>query len=189
MPTAVPLTDPAERAPDVYLPPQLIELGYLPLVCVRHGAPARRLQPVAVYSRAPWWVIPLALASLLLGALIALAMRLTVFGGWPVCDQCEATHARRRQAVRAGYAAFFLVFAAAIVARSGLLLLVNIPVLIAAIVLHLLADWRWITSATVDRSTRAVHVKAPSGGFVAALPPPGPNPVNYAFAGIPMQTR
>jgi hypothetical protein len=144
---------------------------------------------VAVYSRSPWWVIPLAVASLLLGLLIALAMRLTVFGGWPVCDQCEATRARRRQAMWAAYAAFVLVFVAAIAARSGLLLLLEIPVLIAALVLQALADWRRITSATVDRTTRAVHVKAPSRGFVAVLPVPSPSQVNYAVTNFPMQTR
>ncbi len=89
----------------------------------------------------------------------------------------------------AAYAAFVLVFVAAIAARSGLLLLLEIPVLIAALVLQALADWRRITSATVDRTTRAVHVKAPSRGFVAVLPVPSPSQVNYAVTNFPMQTR
>lgn len=180
VPQAVPL-DASQRVGDVYLPPQLIEFGYLPFVCVRHGRRASRLQPAATYSRTPLWVIPLVLVSLLLGLVLALALRVTVFGGWPVCDQCEEIRARRRQAMWAGWAIAALVLVAAISAGSGFLLLLEIPVLIAVLVLHELADWRRVTSATVDRGTRAVHVKAPSRGFVAALPAAPPSPFNLAY--------
>ena len=51
--------------------------------------------------------------------------------------------------------------------------LLSVVLLLAALVLRDLSDWRRFTKADVDRGTNAVHVKAPSAGFVAALPSTG----------------
>ncbi len=48
-------------AADVWLPPQMVEYGHLPPVCVRHGRPAARMQPTKVFSRMPLWVVVIAI--------------------------------------------------------------------------------------------------------------------------------
>lgn len=168
-PAPAPLAARTGHVADVWLPPQLIEFGYLPGVCVRHGLPAVRMQQAPAYSRTPGWVIPLALVSLLLSLLIALAVRATVWGPWPVCALCERQRQRYRQALWGCLAAGALTIVAAIVLSLPALLLLEIPLFLAAIVFRGLGDWYRVTSAVVERDRSFVRVKSPSGAFSAAL--------------------
>jgi hypothetical protein len=52
------------------------------------------MQRAPAYSRTPAWVIPIIFVGMLVALLIALAVRTTVWGAWPVCERCET---RRRQ--------------------------------------------------------------------------------------------
>lgn len=165
------------HADDVWLPPQIVEFGCLPRVCTRHGFPAIRMQQAPAYSRTPWWVIPLALVSLLLALLIALAMRTTVWGPWPVCGLCETRRQQHRKAMWWCLAAAALMVVAAIALSLPGLLLLEVVLLPAAIVLRGLSDWYRVTSSVVERDRSYVRVKSPAAAFVTALPrAPAPTP-------------
>ncbi len=171
----------AGHADDVWLPWQMVELGHLPQVCVRHGKPAVGVQATSVFSRTPLWVIPLAIFSLLIGAVIALALRVTVRGHWPVCPECEAFQHRQRMGMWACFAASGIALMLALGFVSGWLLLFVLPLAIAALAFRDRAAPRWLTNADVDRQTRAVHVKRPSKAFVYALTT-GPRRAAQQFA-------
>lgn len=138
------------------------------------------MQQAPVYSRTPMWVIPLAIVSLLLVLLLALALRATVWGPWPVCPMCERRRLQRRQVMWWCLAGAVLSVVAAIALSYGPVLLLVIPLGIAALVYRDLGEWRWVTASEVERSTRSVHVKAPAAAFVAALPAPRRAPDQFA---------
>lgn len=123
-----------DRADDVWLPWQMVELGHLPWVCVPHGLPAVRMQAASVFSRTPLWVIPLAIFSLLIGAIASLALRVTVRGQWPVCPHCEGVRQRRRTGMWACFGASVVALILSIALSSGGLLLLDIPLVLAALV-------------------------------------------------------
>jgi hypothetical protein len=169
-PEPAPPTYPRRTSGDVWLPAQFVEHGYVPPICVRHGKVAERMQPTPVYSRTPLWVIPLALFSLLLGLLLALAMRETVWGRWAVCRVCVHERQQRRQVMWVSLGAAVLAVAGGIALRSGWLALAALPLLVVSLVFRDLGDWRRVTAADADRQTRVIHVKAPSEAFLSALP-------------------
>jgi hypothetical protein len=154
---------------DVLLPPQVVEFGYLPHVCARHGLAARQMKQAPVYSRTPMWVIPLALISLFVGLLIALALRQTVWGPWPVCDRCLARRSMFRNAMWACLAAAVLSIVGAIAVPSIWLLVATVALLVAAVTFHSSGDWYRVTSASLDRHRDWVRVKSPAPAFAAAV--------------------
>ncbi len=185
-PVAPARRNPAEPAPDVWLPPLMIEYGDLPGTCAQHGRSAVRLQKVTVHSRTPAWAYALLLAGLLIAAIVIAAIRESVTGAWPMCDVCVQRRGRMRSIFWLSVGAWWLLAIAGLLLPSGLLLLLLLPLFVAGVVFRDLSDWRRFTSATVDRATRAVHVRKPSRGFVDGLPDPRrpPSPPTPALVGV-----
>ncbi|HEX4432861.1 MAG TPA: DUF2510 domain-containing protein [Frankiaceae bacterium] len=182
-PEPAPMPERTRHAADVWLPQQMVEYGYLPPVCVRHGLPAVRMQRAPSYSRTPLWVIPFMFVGLLLALLIAVAIRVTVWGAWPVCEVCESRRRQLRNATLGCLAASGLTVVAAI-GLSPQWLVLEVLIIPAAIVFWALADWSRVTSSFVDRKLAVVRLKKPSPGFVAALNQSVPSPAR-AYSAAP----
>jgi hypothetical protein len=168
-PDHAPMPPETKGREDLWLPPHMVEYGYLPPVCIRHGLRAVRMQRAPAYSRTPGWVIPLMFVMLLVAALIAAAVRVTVWGAWPVCEACLTRRRQYRNAMFACLAASALSIVAAIgLNQPGWVLLV-VLLIPAAMVLWSLSGWNNVTSSVVDRHRGVVRVKNASPAFVAAL--------------------
>ena len=157
-------------AGDVWLPVQMVALGGLPFVCVKHGKLAVTMPRTRVYSSTPLWVIPFVIFSLLVGLLIAMALRETVTGAWPMCADCKASRAQRVLGMRLCLATVPAAIALSIWQHSGVLMLLGLAAAIGALLFFAMSSWTGFTKATVERKTRTVRIKRPAAGFVAALP-------------------
>lgn len=73
----------------------LVELG----TCPRHPLLAAKTGQRTFYTRTPAWVILIALASLLVGAIVALLIRKEVKGPVPECARCRTVRTRFRLGV------------------------------------------------------------------------------------------
>jgi hypothetical protein len=156
---------------DVFLPAGMVEWGHLPCVCVKHGRIAVQMPKTKVYSRTPIWVIPFMILSLLVGLIIALAMRVTVVGMWPVCAECVASRKRRLTAMWVSIAAIPGLIALGVVLNYGALALLGLTVApLSALIFGALSSWTGLTKASVNRQSHAVRIRRPARGFVAALP-------------------
>ena len=76
----------------VRVPAPWLQQGSMPRICARHGIPATRLTKRPFYTRTPAWVIIIVLLSLLVGLIVALAIRKTVHAQLPVCQICDREH-------------------------------------------------------------------------------------------------
>lgn len=168
------MSAPTPQTGDLWLPSELVSQCRLPHVCVRHGRPALHMRPVHVVSRTPAWALVLLLAGVLPLLLVALALRVTVRGYWPMCTRCHLLRARRRRAMWACLGGTVPVVLLSALAHSPLPLLVLPLLLVAGLFFLDLSGWPRLTRARVDRRTGTVHVRTPSPAFVAALPPPQP---------------
>jgi hypothetical protein len=174
-PVMAPAGKPAEpqwqHNDDVFLPAGMVEWGHLPSVCVKHGRIAVQMPTTKVYSRTPIWVIPFIIFGLLIGLIIALAMRVTVAGIWPVCGECVASRKRRLNAMWGCLAAIPSSIALSVwLDAPGFLLIGLIAAPLGALVFGASSSWTGLTKATVDRQSHAVRIRRPARGFVAALP-------------------
>ncbi len=171
--TAAPATSVAAskgKAADVWLPPGMVQWGGLPPVCTKHGRRASRMSNTTIYSRTPLWVIPIIVLSMLVGLIVALAIRKTVTGIWPFCPECERN---RRSRVTGMWIALVTALAAVALGVAahvpGLLLLALVAAVVSA-GYGCLSSWTNQTCAEVDRTSVTVHVRKPSAAFVASLP-------------------
>ncbi len=123
-----------------------------------------------IYSRTPLWVIPIILLSLLVGAIVALAIRKTVTGSWPFCPECEKSRRSRILTMLVALAACAGAIALAAATGAAALLLLALVAAVVAAVFGCLSSWTSQIGADVDRDSGAVHVRSPSASFVAALP-------------------
>jgi hypothetical protein len=156
---------------DVFLPAGMVEWGHLPCVCVKHGRIAVQMPATKVYSKTPIWVIPLIIFGLLIGLIVALAMRVTVTGMWPVCGECVASRKRRLNAMWVCLAAIpSMIALGAWLHAPGLLLIGLMAAPLGAIIFGASSSWTGLTKATVDPQSHAVRIRRPARGFVAALP-------------------
>jgi hypothetical protein len=155
---------------DVWLPAQMVEWGALPRVCVKHGRRAVAAPTVSNYSKTPLWVLPLLIFGLLVGLIVALALRVTVTGPWPMCAECQSKRARFVLWLRICLVTVPVSIALAILLHSPALMLICLAAALGALVFFSMSSWAEFTKASVDRSTHTVRIKRPARGFVAALP-------------------
>jgi hypothetical protein len=158
---------------DVWLPAGMVSFGDLPPVCVKHGRHVAQMPRVAVYSRPPIWAYLLLVCSLLIGLIVILSIRVTITGPWPMCQECIASRERRKRAVWISLGVMVAAVFLAFWQKWGWGLLIGLAAALAAMIFGVLCGWQYLTKATVDRNTNAIHVRRPSAAFVQALPTRG----------------
>lgn len=105
----------------IVLPVAYVASPLLPPMCARHGVPASKAIKRKFFTATPAWVILIAIFSLLIGAIVALAIRTTVECQLPACEQCTKD---RRQFVLIASAAWVGTFLSLALGKWGPLLFV-----------------------------------------------------------------
>lgn len=103
----------------VSAPSQWLQQGTLPPVCARHGGPSTSMRKRTFYTRTPWWVILIVLASLLVGLIVALAIRKTLHARLPECARCAQEHRQFRTITAALWGATVVLLVLAVSLSSG----------------------------------------------------------------------
>ena len=125
---------------DVAIPAQWYGEGRMPRICARHGGPATRSTKRSMFTSTPVWVWLLALVSLLIAAIVALAIRRSVHGYLPACERCVRDRRRFVGSAVGGLTAGLLLFVAGAQAASDLLLVVGLLVFVAALLGSMFGD-------------------------------------------------
>lgn len=157
----------------VHLPLHPIAYGtWSPPVCVRHGEPPADYRKIEFANKTPLWIFILIPFSLLIAALIQMAMRKTVkLERWPVCATCMDK--------RTTYGSLALVCSLGSL-PAGLLTgqlsmeagwVVGIALLLVGLVFAVLMSWPTLLGVDYRPETQTLRLRKPHPNLVAALPP------------------
>jgi hypothetical protein len=116
------------------IPAEWYRVGCLPPVCARHGRPATRRLKRTFYTRTPTWVYLLIVISVLVAAIVALAVRKSAPGSLPGCDQCVAERRRFVWSAVGGWLLGLGLLVLAGVADNGPAAILGLLVLLVALV-------------------------------------------------------
>lgn len=152
----------------VRVPVAWIAQGSLPAMCARHERPATRWSDRKFYSRTPVWAVALAVFGLLIAALVAQAIRKTVEGRLPACEQCDTDRRRFVGIVLGAWAADVLLLVASVAGHSGGLLMLWLLATVVALVVSFTGD-RDRVSGYVSMDEHWVDLKGASDGFTTAI--------------------
>lgn len=107
----------------VAVPAAWIAQGTLPPCCSRHGGPATRHTKRRFDTKTPLWVFLLLVLGALIAIVVALALRKSVEGPMPECDECDRERRRFKLTVLAAWVADVVVLVLAVqLGAAGLLL-------------------------------------------------------------------
>jgi hypothetical protein len=125
---------------NVAIPTQWYSQGRMPRLCARHGGPASRTVRRTFYTPTPPWVWLLVLVSLLVAAIVALAIRTSLPGHLPGCARCVSDRRVFVGSVLGGLTAGVLLFVAGVAAASGVLVGLGMLVVAAALLGSMCGD-------------------------------------------------
>jgi|GEM_PF-2112018 len=125
---------------DIAIPAQWYSQGRMPRICARHGGPATRPLKRSMFTATPPWVWLLVLVSLLIAAIVALAIRRSAVGHLPGCERCVSDRRRFFGAAVGGLSAGLLLFVLGAAAASDVMLLLGLLVFVVALLGSLCGD-------------------------------------------------
>ena len=171
---------------DVNVPTSWYWHAWLPSICARHGGPATRPVKRTFYTRTPWWVYLLIVVSLLLAAIVSLAVRKSAAGMLPSCDRCVAERRRFIGCVVGGWLLGLVLLVLGAAADNGFVLLLGLLVWVVSLVITFCRD-QFRVRGSVDRDLTWVRLKGVAPAFAAEVARglassgvPGPG---YPYAG------
>ena len=179
---------------DVAIPAAWIAQGTLPPICARHGGPATRHRRRRFDTRTPTWVLALVLIALLLAAIVALALRKSVQGEIPECEQCVRDQRRFKLTVVGAWVGDVVVLLLA-VNFGGAGLILWLLVTLAALIWSFAGGQRYRVHGTLSKDQQWVAMRGSSEEFAAAIdavvrptePVVPPQPVAPAQELVPVQ--
>jgi hypothetical protein len=152
----------------VAVPAAWIALGTLPTCCARHGRPATGQARRRFDTKTPSWVLLLCLVAVLIAAVVALALRKSVEGTLPVCDECAAEQRRFKLTVVGAWAADVVVLVLA--AQLGVTgLLIWLLATLAALVWSFGGGQRYRVTGFLRKDQMWVDLRGVSDEFAAAI--------------------
>lgn len=167
----------------LYVPAAWVTQGALPGVCARHGTPTMQWTRRRFLSRTPVWVFVLMIFSLLIGVLVAVAIRKTVIGQLPSCEVCTADRRRYLARIWTVWAADVALLVAAVARTSDALGVLWVLVTLVALIYSLAAD-RNRVAGVVSADEMWVELKGISSGFAYVVQ----QGLRAAYAGTPVQS-
>ncbi|HET7310133.1 MAG TPA: hypothetical protein VFJ17_02280 [Mycobacteriales bacterium] len=152
----------------VAVPAAWIAQGTLPPCCARHGGPATRQAKRRFDTKTPSWVLLLVLVALLIAVIVALAIRKSVQGQMPECEQCVQEQRRFKLTVLGAWVAdVVLLVLAANLGAAGLLLW--LVATLAALIWSFAGGQRYRVHGYLSKDQMWVELRGASDEFAAAI--------------------
>ncbi|MCA1823065.1 MAG: hypothetical protein ABR520_07170 [Mycobacteriales bacterium] len=153
---------------EVTVSSQLVGSSYFPPICARHGGPSTRWKERDFHSKTPGWVIVLAVLSLLIGAIIALAIRKTVHSRLPACDACRADRRRFALLVVGAWVGVVVTLVLAAAINNPIAFIVWLLLLVGALVFSFMGEL-FRVRGYLTRDQAVVVMKGVSPQFAQAI--------------------
>lgn len=158
-----------DRVPSIDIPVGDYEHGQPPPVCPKHGLPATETSMRKFYTRDSPWLVVLIIVSLALALIVALAIRSSVSGRVPRCEQCARA---RRQTVTV-LALLWLVLLATFlpITASGTTTVTAVwfVALVVVVAGSIVAPGRSSVRGWLTNDKRYVHLKDVHPNFAVAV--------------------
>jgi hypothetical protein len=153
----------------ITVPAFAISSGAMPAlgICSRHGAPCTTVRVRKFISATPVWVLLLALLTLLIAAIVSLALRKTVTGPMPECTQCGKDRKAFVRNVWLGWGSLVPLLVIASATNSTGLLVLWFLVAVGALIFSFAGD-SFRTRGTTSGDGAWVELKNVDSRFVQA---------------------
>ena len=152
----------------VAVPAAWIAQGTLPPCCARHGGPTTRQGKRRFDTKTPLWVLPLILVGVLVAVVVAMAVRKSVQGQIPECDECAREQRQFKLTVLGAWVADVVVLVlAAQLGGAGLVLWLLVT--LGALVWSFAGGQRYRVHGNLTKDQMWVELNGASDEFTAAI--------------------
>jgi hypothetical protein len=140
----------------------------MPRLCARHGGPASRTVKRSFHTPTPPWVLLLILVSLLIAAIVALAIRKSAHGYLPGCARCASDRRGFIAAACGGLTVGLLLTVLGFAVDSAGLLLLSLLVFLVALVGTFCGD-QFRVRGRLRKDLQWVELRGVAPGFAAEM--------------------